>query len=375
MILGSDRIIDRLTAWFMRKTASNGVRRVAALSAAVATDVGSVRDENQDRVAIARGQNFAGRSFILVALSDGIGGMKEGTECAATALGGFFGAFFQEVQSEGEPEIWLSRAAYRSNLAVHAKLDGAGGATLAAVLISASGSVHWVSVGDSRVQHWDGTKLTQISVDDTIAGQLGKQIDSGLGQSNLLQFIGMGKQLDPHVSRLDTELKGSILLTSDGVHFLDSVWLGEIVRHSPDPGVCVRRLTELAKWCGGPDNASVAIISLDVKVDNPALHQETEYDIWDPFGEMRLIVDVEPRIPTTSKRPEINAPKSTAHEAPVSPAKNPGAQTKAGQPKSKRTGRPRKSKRSQPVRDSEIGKSDDAKEVPQLHIEFPKKAN
>ena len=69
MIPGSNRIQSQLTVWFMRRTAHSGIRRVADLAAAIANDIGSVRVENQDRVAIARGKDFAGRSFILVGLS------------------------------------------------------------------------------------------------------------------------------------------------------------------------------------------------------------------------------------------------------------------------------------------------------------------
>lgn len=374
MILGSNQIQNRLTSWFLRRTASSGGRRVAALSAAVASEIGSVRGDNQDRVAIARGQDFAGRSFILVALCDGIGGMKNGAECAATALGGFFGSFFDEVQLDCEPEQWLSRAAFKSNSAVNAKLEGAGGSTLVAVLISSGGGVYWLSVGDSRVHHSLGTRLTQISVDDTIAGQLGKHVEAGIGQSNLLQFIGMGKQLEPHVSRLETGLQGSVLLTSDGVHFINPDWIGQIIGHSPDPGVCVRRLAELAKWCGGPDNASVAMIALDVAVDIP--FSEPLYEIWDPFGELQIIIGAEQRLPTGNVGRSVSSPLSPIPKVSVDLACHPETQTKERQDKTKRSRGSRKPKVAAPkpevVADKDGGS---AMEVPQLLMKFPNKAS
>lgn len=364
---------NRLTAWFMRKTLSSGVRRVATLSAAIASDIGSVRKENQDRVAITQGRDFSGRSFILAALSDGIGGMKSGAECAATALGGFFSAFFEKSQSDGEPDQWLSSAAFKSNSAVNDKLNGSGGATLAAILIRENGSAHWLSVGDSRVYHSDGTKLTQISVDDTISGQLGKQSDANMGQSRLLQFIGMGKQLEPHVSRFDAGLQGSVLLTSDGIHFLDSVWLGQIVGHSPDHGVCTRRLTEIAKWCGGPDNASVAMISLDVAVD-ALVHQENYgYNIWDPFGELQIqiIVDSDRRMPTVPNVPESisSKPESLALEGQANLSENPRVQ-----PKGKQKRPSRKQKGITTKHKEDVAKSKEAPEISQLIIEYPNKS-
>ncbi len=364
---------SRLTAWFMRKTLSSGVRRVATLSAAIASDIGSVRKENQDRVAITQGQDFSGHSFILAALSDGIGGMKNGAECAATALGGFFSAFLEKSQLDGEPDQWLSSAAFKSNSAVHDKFNGSGGATLAAILIRGNGSAHWLNIGDSRVYHSDGTKLTQISVDDTISGQLGQQSDANMGQSQLLQFIGMGKQLEPHVSRFDAGLQGSVLLTSDGIHFLDSVWLGQIVGHSPDHGICARRLTEIAKWCGGPDNASVAMISLDVAVDTPVHQKNYGYDIWDPFGELQIqiIVDSDRRMPTVPNVPESTAskPESFAHQEQANLSGNPG-----GLPKSKQKRASRKQKRITTKHKEDLGKSKESPEISQLIIEYPNKA-
>src|SRR5262245_7872269 len=90
----SHEIGERLTAWFLRKTSVSAVRRIAAFPAAIASDIGNERSQNQDRVAIARGSDMSGSPFVLCALSDGIGGMKDGELCAAMTLGTFFSDFF-----------------------------------------------------------------------------------------------------------------------------------------------------------------------------------------------------------------------------------------------------------------------------------------
>lgn len=368
----SKQISSRIAAWLMRRTPKTGGRRVVALSAAVSSDIGVVRVENQDRVAIARGNDFAGRSFILVALSDGIGGMKNGAECAATALGTFFGTFFEEMQLEDEPMRCLTCATHKANLSVHDKFGGEGGATLVAVLISAGGLVHWLSVGDSRVYHSLGTKLTQISVDDTIAGQLGKNIDAGLGQSNLLQFIGMGKQLEPHIARLDTGMQGSVLLTSDGVHFLHSEWLGQIVGHSSDPGMCVRRLAELSKWCGGTDNASVAMIALDAEInDNPIEHSEAGLEIWDSFGELQIIDWLARSQQTATVSTVTSVTPNIGTNASASNSAYPATQPEVPQPKPTRS----KSSRKPKLKHKDpLDKVDEDVAVPQLLMKFSNKA-
>ena len=361
----------------MRQTTKTGVRRVASLSAALASDVGLVRDENQDRVAIARGKDFSGYPFAIVALSDGIGGLKNGAECAAMTLGSFFGAFFEEVQQQNLPEIWLSNAAHKSNKSVHAKYDGDGGATLVAILIGKDEIIHWLSVGDSRVYYSDGIRFNQLSVDDTIAGQLGKQIDSDIGQSNLLQFIGMGNQLEPHISRLDNWSQGSVFLTSDGIHFLDSVWLGQIIGHSSDPGTCVRRLTDLAKWCGGLDNASVAMVSLDTQIMNCKHYHEIGYEIWDPYGELQIIMDIMSDRKNVSVKSSIETTKSSNIEvAPKTPnRRSDNKNSTVGKRMPKRTGATKKHKDDSPKLEGKIDEGNNTKEKPQLFIEFSNEVN
>lgn len=375
MIGGGNGIHASVATWLMRRTPLSGARRVMPVSAALATDVGSVREDNEDKVAILRGRDLTGRPLVLVALSDGIGGMKAGAECAALTIGCFFAAVLDAAQSSIEPEAWLSTAAFRANLAVHSKFDGSGGATLAAVLIRPGISAHWLSVGDSRVYRSNETSLTQLSVDDTIAGQLGKPNGSGLGQTNLLQFIGMGRQLEPHISDADPLNKGAFLLTSDGVHYLDANWLGQVVGNSPDPGACVRRLVELAKWCGGPDNASAAYVTADIPVDAPVSAQAIGIEVWDSFGELQILIPRDRRalgVPKGAAGDELPGPLVENHGRDYSAAEVP--KMKGPTAKSKRNRSARKPSRpGKTPGDLGAGEDADRTEVPQLHIDFPKK--
>ena len=142
---------NQLSAWLMRRTAISGARRVAPISAGVATEIGNVRTDNQDRVAIARIRDRAGRAFVVAALADGIGGMQDGAEGAATAIGCLIGELVVAAQSNDEPQKWLARSAMSANRAVHTRLRGNGGSTLAATLTDGTSQAHWLSVGDSRV--------------------------------------------------------------------------------------------------------------------------------------------------------------------------------------------------------------------------------
>jgi serine/threonine protein phosphatase PrpC len=361
----STNINAQLTSWLLRRTAMAGVRRVASLNAAIATDVGSIRKENQDRVAIARGTDVQGRAYMVMALADGMGGMRDGAECAAIALGSFFASIHQAAANGSNPSSWLAAAALHGNASVYDKYRGAGGATLVAALVIDKSPVRWLSVGDSRVHLLAGTALSQLSQDDTIAGQLGKPTAAGLDRSSLLQFIGIGDQLEPHIGVVEREGGGTIFLTSDGVHFIDAAWLAKVAVNAPDPGTCARRLTELAKWCGGPDNASVGIVTFEIASD-PSMHFGVAgLEIWDPFGDLQLI-----SLNAPQQVSKLIAPIVQREEPPI---KATGGKSGATAPKSRGKSPSRKTKGGDP---KATVKDDETPDVspPQLVMEFPNKS-
>lgn len=360
----------------MRRTASSGVRRVVPIAAALATEVGEVRGENQDRIAIARGRDRLGRPFAIAALADGIGGMRQGAECAALTLGSLLSTIANEAQVSTDARRWLLRGIHQANNDVHAKLNGEGGSTLAAVLVAGDGSTHWASVGDSRVYQANDSKLTQLSIDDTIAGQLGRGADAKLEQSKLIQFIGIGKPLEASVSDLTPTMGGTVFITTDGVHFLDSTpWFGHLITHAPDPGICVRRLVELSKWCGGPDNASAAMIKLGGAIDEGMPQIDGCMEIWDPFSELQVIVETPPRpsifspISPKSVAPPISQPEV----ADAQPAKE--AQQEGGSPTPQKRNRSSRKGKTAATKGQQVEKAKEKPEVPQLLIEFPNKTS
>ena len=360
----------------MRRTATSGVRRVAPVAAALATEVGEVRTENQDRVAIARGRDKLGQPYAIAALADGIGGMREGAECAALALSCLLSTIATESQSTIDPRNWLLKGIKAANDEVHARQRGEGGSTLAVVLATANGSIHWSSVGDSRVYHSNGRKLTQLSIDDTIAGQLGRGHEFGFEQSKLLQFIGIGNPLEASVSEIDKSMGGSVFITTDGVHYLDSTpWFGQLIKHASDPGLCVRRLVELSKWCGGLDNASVAMISLGGKLDEGMPLINGCFEVWDSFGELQVIVEPPLRLANPqTKTPPVTAlvvQRPLVEDSTI--AKDSALKDDDLRPASKKRNRSSRKGRSIAVKSTAVEMEMDKPEVPQLVIEFPNK--
>lgn len=360
----------RLTSWFQRKTWPNAVRRIAAFPAALSSDVGLKREENQDRVAIARGACAGARPYVLAVLSDGIGGMKDGAGCAAATMGNVFACFLDISRTGQAPEPTLKLAVNAANSAIYNKLAGKGGATLSAVLLC-QGVAYAVNVGDSRIYKYSGGQLTQLTVDDTIAGQLGHKVDIDVG-ADLLQFIGIGDALEVNVTQVAFDQDDMLLLTSDGVHYLDQGLIATLIANSPDPGTALRRLTETTKWCGGHDNASAAIVLPHMTLQELSTASDDSYGIWDPFGELHLLSSrsqpgqlASPVQPLEPVRHEIvTAGHSPENGLPPEPA----AQTKGK--------RKRKAKSSAQGDIEDVLKGNqDKQKPPQLKIEFPRKAN
>ncbi len=288
----NSQIQKQLTTWLLRRTPNGGVRRVAPLVAAIASEIGCVRQDNQDRAAIVRGRDNQSRDYVVLAIADGIGGMRDGATCAALNIATFVAALdYQARQDVSDVKGWIRHAVLDADRAVFEQFRGDGGSTLVALVIRPGHDIHWVSVGDSRVYSTNGSRFAQVSIDDTIAGQLGKDADAAFGQSKLLQFIGMGAEIEVHIGEFGTGQVDAVVLTTDGIHYLSptSSWLGQIVSNASDPGVCVKRLVELANWCGGPDNATVAMISLASVWESGERPDYPCLEVWDAFGELQII--------------------------------------------------------------------------------------
>ena len=384
MALGISLLQNQLTTWLLRKTATTGVRRVASLGAAIASETGNVRAENQDRAIIARGRDGQGRNYAVVAVADGIGGMRDGATCAAIAIGAYLAAIDRHAQLVSDSsDDWVRQAVVAANQAVFARFRGDGGSTLVALLVRPGRPTCWLSVGDSRVYRSTGKELAQVSVDDTIAGQLGKSPDAAFDQSRLLQFIGMGDDMEPHIAEFDDEAVEAVVLTTDGVHYLAPApgWLGQIVGNAPDPGLCVKRLVDLAKWCGGPDNATAAMIAFSaVGVSEGSPHYAC-LEVWDAFGELQIVSNEtvqEASLPGHQHKVSVSSPSSVTKPGAVTPVSATAIgrhPTKSGRDisKTRRKKDTHLAKRSTGKQNKADAKSSDT-DVPQLLMEFPNKS-
>jgi PPM family protein phosphatase len=349
---------QNLYNWFMRKTISSAIRRLADLPIAIATDTGLVRKENQDRAAIIRIKLSENKPTIIAVLCDGMGGMADGAICSSLATSIFLSTFIQNINISIKDRIIDS--VKQANDVIYAKYNGTGGSTLSAFIMDNQEGILGVNVGDSRIYSIEDHVLSQMTIDDTLEGQFTREHGGTYGRNELLQYVGMGQGIEPHIISLSDSTKSpNILLTSDGIHFLDKRTMELVTNNATDSALAIKRLVELAKWCGGHDNASAIIANFSTNtVENSNLNLG-ELEVWDAFGELRVIIAQNP----------IN---STEISKNIKEIKTIDKEKVAKKPRNQKRSKPASSVKEKKAKNNDA-ESPVSKATPQLQIDFENK--
>lgn len=273
---------QRITRWLSRTVPPKGINTANEIEVALFSDIGLSRTENQDCVAGMRvNASATTKAFTTIVLSDGMGGMHSGKECATHAVSTFLS---EMVANRHEPAYArLEIAVKQANNCVYQMFEGKGGATLSAIVVEDGELPLIANIGDSRIYATaTDNKLYRLTKDDTLA-----EVFGGSGR-DLIQYIGMGEGILLHISAVHPDAS-KIIMTSDGVHFLSHETISSIIKFEQDPGEILKKINLLVRWCGAPDNASMAII--DIKNIKSTLFTTSEpgINIIDPHGSMYII--------------------------------------------------------------------------------------
>lgn len=345
--MASDQLRKRIEGWLNREAGRRTGRLYATrLGTAVATTIGR-RAENQDRCLImtASFPKTPERDFVLAAVCDGMGGMAHGGAFASLALGAFVASVVHSADEA--PDARLKAAADEANEAVHNDKSGHGGATLSAVFAAADNGITAVNVGDSRIYGVDASSnLTQLTTDDTLAAHLsalrgGDHSDIPKGDQ-LVQYIGMGPGLEPHIIAIDDEEPPDhLLITSDGAHYFDQEVMRRVLGAAEDAEQAVGRLMTLSEWLGGRDNAAAIMAPLggltNFAPDDPPTHDLIE--IWGPFGKVEFMGS--PRLRARAAARKTEQPAATAEDS-KSLASGPSARKPAAKSTTSKKAKPKK---------------------------------
>lgn len=237
------------------------------------TDVGNVRSQNQDAFRIVE----LGRDALLAVVCDGMGGAKSGNVASRLASE----VFSEEVKrsfsadlTPDEAEQMLRAAAKLANISVFEQSqlseDYAGmGTTLVAALTYPRATLV-LNIGDSRAYLINADGVQCITRDHSVVemmvqrGELTPEQAKTHPSKNLItRAVGTEETVFSDVFRVETEPEDCILLCSDGLsnQMADQEILFEVV-HGARRDDCCRRLLEIAKNRGAPDNVTSVLIEL-----------------------------------------------------------------------------------------------------------------
>lgn len=262
------------------------------LDAWLVTDVGVVRDHNEDAATMEPKQGF----FIV---ADGMGGHAAGEIASAMAVEtvkttlqaaqGDIAAFKKSPSDAGRRSIvqLLQHAVLQAHQSVYqrgqAEQDKQGmGTTLDVVLIA--GSEAFVAhVGDSRTYLVRDGRSSQITTDHTVAEVLvieGKltieEAQVSPLRTILVNAIGVSADVGVEMAHVALKRNDRLLVCSDGLHDYFPTDEEIAQRLSADaPGVALKEMVELAKARGGHDNITgVAIHVIEITESPKPLVEE-----------------------------------------------------------------------------------------------------
>ena len=236
------------------------------------TDPGRVRKQNQDAFQIEK----LDRTSLLCVVCDGMGGAKSGNIASTLAVD----VFVQEVRQSWKPRLdqekidqILRSAVKLANFTVYdqsqqfpEEFDGMG-TTLVAVLVHGKKATV-INVGDSRAYGIDRSGIRQITRDHSLVqmmvdrGDLTPEVAKTYpGKNFITRAIGTEPTVLCDIFHLDVAKGEYLLLCSDGLSNMmdDQEILFEVV-HGVNKAHCCKRLLDIAKNRGAPDNVTSILV-------------------------------------------------------------------------------------------------------------------
>jgi protein phosphatase len=237
-----------------------------------ATDVGRVRDVNEDAHLVAPP---------VFVVADGMGGHDHGEVASAIVV-----EEFARLATEGYDAATAADAVARTFGAAHSRIDeydaahhaagdllfGSGTTAVAAVLVDDVPAPYWLlaNLGDSRAYRFDGSALTQVTVDHSLVQELVDEgtIDASAAAGHpdrhiVTRAVGGPMRHGPDLFVLPAEATGRILLCSDGVSgMLAHDEIARILGEHQDPGTAADTVVAAAVAAGGRDNATAVVVDV-----------------------------------------------------------------------------------------------------------------
>jgi serine/threonine protein phosphatase PrpC len=261
------------------------------LSVAAQTDIGRVREKNEDAYVVAdltggallhetkHARFDVGERGVLLAVSDGMGGAQAGEVASALVVETLTRALKDASPDAPRPAL-MNDAIQLAHRAVwdEAKREAKKmGATLTAVFVH-QGQAYIAEVGDSRAYLIRAGKMCQLTHDQSMVQVL---VDTGLLEPDqvehspirnvILQAMGNQPNVKVALAKLELRDRDCLVLCSDGLtgHVHDDE-IRDIVLASGRPEVACGQLIARANEQGGKDNITVVIAGVGGGLSRPA---------------------------------------------------------------------------------------------------------
>ena len=235
------------------------------------TDPGCVRTQNQDTFQVEQ----LDRNSLLCVVCDGMGGAKSGNVASSLAAD----VFVQEVKrswtgntDDDKAEAMLRGAVKLANFTVYdqsmqfEEFSGMG-TTLVAALIHGR-KVTVINVGDSRAYLVNRDGIRRLTTDHSLVqmmverGELAPELARNYpGKNFITRAIGTEPMVESDTFHLTVERGDCLLLCSDGLsNMMDDQEILFEVAHGINRQYCCKRLLDIAKNRGAPDNVTSVFI-------------------------------------------------------------------------------------------------------------------
>ena len=272
--LGTTAKFDReelVRGW--REYEARQPRIVPVLKYAAKTDMGQVRENNEDKFDFYEPENpaiLAARGS-LFAVGDGIGGAQAGQIASEMMLKQLISAYYDSAAPN--PENALYDAISQANDRIYhlaqmiPERNGMGTTLIGAIFIEEQ--VIIAQVGDSRAYLIRDGAITQVSMDHSWveesvrAGLMTREAAENSPFRNVItRSVGASPSVEPDFYTESVRPGDIWVLCSDGLTgYVTDAEIGRIAGSHP-PGEAARQFIELANGRGGRDNITVFVLSV-----------------------------------------------------------------------------------------------------------------
>lgn len=232
------------------------------------------RDYQQDQVTLLTHPRIPG--CMLGILADGMGGRSGGRKASDQVMMTAKQLFDRYSPDTDDPPSMLKQIVEEAHIVIKLTAISAEQephSTLAAFLINPGGDCHWAHTGDSRIYHYQGSKLVHRTVDHSYVqtlvdkGEITEEEANVHPQSNILMGCLGTEEAPPITQHFIPKLRpdDTLLACSDGVwHYFTNGELGSALSMlSPREATEFLIQKARSRARGGGDNLSLVIIKVE----------------------------------------------------------------------------------------------------------------